>query len=57
MSEAEHGLIACDGLLQQLCGEALAIISVDDGADAEVRRKLLELPDVRSATIVTFRGE
>lgn len=38
-------------------GEALAIISVDDGADAEVRRKLLELPDVRSATIVTFRGE
>jgi D-3-phosphoglycerate dehydrogenase len=38
-------------------GEALAVISVDDGADAALRQHLLELPDVRSATVVTFRGE
>jgi D-3-phosphoglycerate dehydrogenase len=38
-------------------GEALAVISVDDGADAALRQRLLGLPDVRSATIVTFRGE
>ena len=38
-------------------GEALAVISVDDGADAALRQRLLALPDVRSATIVTFRGD
>jgi D-3-phosphoglycerate dehydrogenase / 2-oxoglutarate reductase len=36
-------------------GEALAAISVDDPVTEEVRRALLELPDVLSATIVTFR--
>jgi D-3-phosphoglycerate dehydrogenase len=36
-------------------GEALAAISVDDPVTDEVRRALLELPDVLSATIVTFR--
>jgi D-3-phosphoglycerate dehydrogenase len=36
-------------------GEALAAISVDDPVTEEVRRSLLELPDVLSATIVTFR--
>ena len=38
-------------------GDALAVISVDNGADVALRRRLLELPDVRSATVVTFRGE
>jgi D-3-phosphoglycerate dehydrogenase len=37
-------------------GEALAAISVDDPVTDEVRRALLELPDVLSATIVTFRN-
>jgi D-3-phosphoglycerate dehydrogenase len=37
-------------------GEALAAISVDDPVGHELRRKLLELPDVRSATIVSFLG-
>ena len=36
-------------------GEALAAISVDDPVPDEVRRRLLQLPDVRSATTVTFR--
>jgi D-3-phosphoglycerate dehydrogenase / 2-oxoglutarate reductase len=36
-------------------GEALAAISVDDPVTEEVRRALLELPDVLSAAIVTFR--
>ncbi|MFN2564152.1 MAG: phosphoglycerate dehydrogenase [Gemmatimonadaceae bacterium] len=36
-------------------GEALAAISVDDPVTDEVRRALLGLPDVLSATIVTFR--
>jgi D-3-phosphoglycerate dehydrogenase len=36
-------------------GEALAAISVDDPVTEEVRRALLQLPDVLSATIVTFR--
>jgi D-3-phosphoglycerate dehydrogenase len=36
-------------------GEALAAISVDDPVTEDVRRALLELPDVLSATIVTFR--
>jgi D-3-phosphoglycerate dehydrogenase len=36
-------------------GEALAAISVDDPVTEEVRRALLGLPDVLSATIVTFR--
>jgi D-3-phosphoglycerate dehydrogenase len=35
-------------------GEALAAISVDDPVPESVRQKLLELPDVRSATIVSF---
>jgi D-3-phosphoglycerate dehydrogenase len=37
-------------------GEALAAISVDDPVTEEVRRALLQLPDVLSATIVTFRN-
>lgn len=36
-------------------GEAMAAVSVDDPVGPEVRRKLLELPDVRSATIVSFQ--
>jgi D-3-phosphoglycerate dehydrogenase len=36
-------------------GEALAAISVDDPVTEEVRRALLGLPDVMSATIVSFR--
>jgi len=36
-------------------GEALAAVSVDDPVTEEVRRSLLELPDVLSATVVTFR--
>ena len=36
-------------------GEALAAISVDDPVTEEVRRSLLQLPDVLSATIVSFR--
>ncbi len=35
-------------------GEALAAISVDDPVGQDLRRKLLEQPDIRSATIVTF---
>lgn len=35
-------------------GDALAAISVDDAVPAEVCRRLLQLPDVRSATVVTF---
>ncbi|HEU4569426.1 MAG TPA: phosphoglycerate dehydrogenase [Gemmatimonadales bacterium] len=35
-------------------GDALAAISVDDPVGAELRRRLLELPEVRSATIVSF---
>jgi D-3-phosphoglycerate dehydrogenase len=37
-------------------GEAMAAISVDDTVTPDLRRKLLELPDVRSATIVSFQG-
>ncbi len=36
-------------------GEALAAISVDGAADAALRQRLLDLPDVQSATIITFR--
>jgi D-3-phosphoglycerate dehydrogenase len=36
-------------------GDALAAISVDDPVPPEVCRRLLQLPDVRSATVVTFR--
>jgi D-3-phosphoglycerate dehydrogenase / 2-oxoglutarate reductase len=36
-------------------GDALAAISVDDPVPPDVCRRLLDLPDVRSATIVTFR--
>jgi len=35
-------------------GEALAAISVDDPVGQELRRKLMEQADIRSATIVTF---
>ena len=35
-------------------GEALATISVDDPVGQELRQQLLELADIRSATIVTF---
>ena len=35
-------------------GDALAAISVDGTVDASVRRALLQLPDVRSATVVRF---
>jgi D-3-phosphoglycerate dehydrogenase len=38
-------------------GEALAAISVDGGADQALRQRLLELPDVLSATVVNFRDE
>ena len=37
-------------------GEALAAVSVDDPVSQDLRRRLLELPDVRSATIVSFLG-
>jgi D-3-phosphoglycerate dehydrogenase len=37
-------------------GEALAAISVDGGAGPDIRRKLLELPDVVTATVVRFEG-
>lgn len=37
-------------------GEALAAVSVDDPVSQDLRRRLLELPDVRSATIVSFVG-
>ena len=37
-------------------GEALAAISVDGTVAAGVREGLLALPDIRSATIVHFRG-
>jgi D-3-phosphoglycerate dehydrogenase len=36
-------------------GEALAAIVVDGGAGAQVRTRLLEIPEILSATIVTFR--
>ena len=36
-------------------GEALAAISVDDPVPSEVCTRLLNLPDVRSATIISFR--
>jgi D-3-phosphoglycerate dehydrogenase len=38
-------------------GEALAAISVDGVVGEDVKRRLLELPDVRSVTIVSFRKE
>ena len=37
-------------------GEALAAISVDGSVGPEIRRQLLELPDVQTATIVNFGG-
>jgi D-3-phosphoglycerate dehydrogenase len=36
-------------------GEALAAVSVDGPIDENVRGSLLELPDVNSATVLTFR--
>lgn len=36
-------------------GEALAAISVDGPADAELRAKLLQITEIQSATIVSFR--
>ncbi len=36
-------------------GEALAAVSIDGTVNEEVRRKLLELADVHTATIVNFR--
>lgn len=38
-------------------GEALAAISVDGGAGPDIRRKLLELPDVLTATVVRFEQQ
>ncbi|HEY4955522.1 MAG TPA: phosphoglycerate dehydrogenase [Gemmatimonadaceae bacterium] len=38
-------------------GEALAAVSVDGGVGEDVKRRLLELPDVRSVTVVSFRKE
>ncbi|HVE79160.1 MAG TPA: phosphoglycerate dehydrogenase [Gemmatimonadaceae bacterium] len=38
-------------------GEALAVIAVDGAADSDIRRRLLELPDVKSAAVVSFRDE
>jgi len=37
-------------------GEALAAISVDGGVGADIRRKLLDLSDVITATVVRFEG-
>jgi D-3-phosphoglycerate dehydrogenase len=37
-------------------GEALAAISVDGNVGADIRRQLLELHDVITATIVRFEG-
>ena len=37
-------------------GEALAAISVDGSVGPAIRRQLLELPDVQTATIVNFGG-
>jgi D-3-phosphoglycerate dehydrogenase len=37
-------------------GDALAAITVDGTIDAELRRRLLASPDVRSATVLTFAG-
>jgi len=36
-------------------GEALAAISVDGGAGPDIRRRLLELPDVMTATVIRFQ--
>src|SRR6266550_4473323 len=38
-------------------GEALAAVSVDGAVGEEVKKRLLELPDVRSVTVVSFRRE
>jgi D-3-phosphoglycerate dehydrogenase len=38
-------------------GEALAAVSVDGGVGEDVKQRLLELPDVRSVTVVSFRKE
>ena len=38
-------------------GEALAAISVDGGVGEEVKKRLLELADIRSVTVVSFRRE
>jgi D-3-phosphoglycerate dehydrogenase len=38
-------------------GEALAAVSVDGAVGEEVKQRLLELPDVRSVTVVSFRKE
>ena len=38
-------------------GEALAAISVDGGVGEDVKKRLLELADVRSVTVVSFRRE
>ena len=37
-------------------GDALAAIAVDGVIDDDLRQRLLDLPDVRSATILDFRG-
>ena len=37
-------------------GDALAAVSVDGPADAALRQRLLDLPDVQTATIVSFVG-
>ncbi len=36
-------------------GEALAAIAVDGAADGELRQRLLEVPEVLSATVVSFK--
>ena len=38
-------------------GEALAAVSVDGSVDAELRQRLLDLPEVHSVTAVAFRAE
>ena len=38
-------------------GDALAAVSVDGAVSEETRRALLELPDVRSASVVHFRDD
>ena len=37
-------------------GEALAAIAVDGVANGELRKSLLEIPEVQSATVVSFRN-
>ena len=48
-------IVALAHQLQAEGGEALAAISVDGPASAEVRARLLQIPEIQSATMVSFR--